>query len=981
MHPSVQRGVTAKTIPSLGSFLCYLFVFMAAIALATPYAHAKDKTSAKIQGVVTNSLTGEKLQGATVTLTSDTGTVTLTTDKKGKYKAKVPIGTYTMEASATGFASQSQGVTLTKKSKVNVALTPISDGGDGSNATLSGTVTNSKTGQGIEGATVRLSATGFTLSLTTDNQGNYSQYLPPGVYTLDVSATNFTGSSQSISLIDLSSFDSSPSISLLGGPVLVDVALVPVANVIVTASVEGTKEPGAALPGTGTYTILDGSTFISSSWSQTPDEGVPATISDPSSTSPTITLGSVDDYAAHLIQVLKEPPITAADLPPDLKLQPINEIEKGLQDRNQVVAINPMGMEKGEEVPLTFSVTTSSGTYSASVNVVTELPWVVNTGLKTVPVGVPVLLYAKDNDTYHWEITQKPADSNATLTGEDTQTPWFTPDVVTDATTFRIQEMNGSGADLEIHVGRYHGVIDPLLTLNSVNSGDGRPVADENCTGCHVEGGAAPDKFTPWRQTGHAEAFTQGITTNGHFGESCFGCHAVGFERDNAGGIDNTPNYIEFINTLVSAQHETPPAIEDLWTTTLIDYPDVARVSNIQCENCHGPQDYTQAHRDQPGAPRISLAADVCGSCHGEPSRHGRFQQWQLSNHADYELASERGLNSNCGRCHSGNGFIAWSKHDFDPAFQPDVTWDADTVVPQTCQTCHDPHDTGTTSGSTDTNAKVRIMGDTHLLLAGFVANNVGRGATCMTCHNSRADVPRNDATWSSLTDSQKGGAPHHGVQADLIMGQNAYFMTPGELVRGKHSLIPDVCVTCHMEKTLPPDILSYNQSGTNHTFAADPNICVDCHGDGVTAENVSTIIDGYLDDLSSALGSAYMRMLTAHYPVDVGGDCGIADSDHPITDVVWNYSRGVRLDITANGSTCTNLNPTGVTVDDGAQSLQDLTLVPGNDDVLKALWNYGLLYEDSARGTGDRGVHNPDFSIKALTRAITAVQAVATGP
>jgi len=50
------------------------------------------------------------------------------------------------------------------------------------------------------------------------------------------------------------------------------------------------------------------------------------------------------------------------------------------------------------------------------------------------------------------------------------------------------------------------------------------------------------------------------------------------------------------------------------------------------------------------------------------------------------------------------------------------------------------------------------------------------------------------------------------------------------------------------------------------------------------------------------------------------------------------------------------------------------------NEAVWKAVWNYGLLAEDSAGRTdhpGARGVHNPDFSIKALTRAITAVNAV----
>ena len=155
-------------------------------------------------------------------------------------------------------------------------------------------------------------------------------------------------------------------------------------------------------------------------------------------------------------------------------------------------------------------------------------------------------------------------------------------------------------------------------------------------------------------------------------------------------------------------------------------------------------------------------------------------------------LPARGGLNGNCGRCHSGNGFVAWNELDFDPDAQVAVTWDEDTVVPQTCATCHNPHDTGTTSGSDGTDARVRVNGytggtcggtpdnpercDTYELLAGFTATNVGKGATCMTCHNSRADVPRNDGTWASLSTSQKTGSPHHGVQADLVMGQNLYF-------------------------------------------------------------------------------------------------------------------------------------------------------------------------------------------------------------
>ncbi|MCO6412714.1 MAG: carboxypeptidase regulatory-like domain-containing protein [Thiogranum sp.] len=854
---------------------------------------------------------------------------------------------------------------------------------------LSGTVTNSLTGDGVAGATVTLTATTATITLMTDASGNYSERkVQAGSYTMEVSASNFTTSSQPV--------------SLLKGTAVIDVALTPVANVVVNASVSDSAVPGAVLQANGSYTILDGSSFVSATWSQTPDEGVPATISDPSIANPTVTLGSAGDYAAHLVQVLKEAPITEAGLPPDLELQPINTIQKGLQDRNQVVAINPHALEEAESVPLIYSVTTSSGTYTAEVDVLTHLPWGASTGVKTVAVNVPVLLLAKcleernettgeyectDPTAFSWTITQAPGGSSASLTGADTRSPWFTPDVVG---TYRVQETSGSGFDLEVHAGRYRGVIDPFLTADSVEFGDGRPVGDPDCTSCH-NGGAAPDNFTPWRTTGHAEAFSQGISTNSHFGENCFACHSVGFDQDDAGGMDDTPNYTNFVNELLGM---TGP---DTWETMLINYPDTARLANIQCENCHGPQDYTEAHRDQPGAPRVSLSADVCGSCHGEPARHGRFQQWLLSNHADYDLARSRGASSgNCARCHSGNGFVAWNQFDFDPAQQVTVSWDPDTVVPQTCATCHNPHDTGTTSGSDETNAKVRIQGDTHLLLAGFAADNVGKGATCMTCHNSRAEYPRNDATWAQVVaNNDTADRPHHGVQADLIMGQNAYFFAPTELypqARGKHSLITDTCVTCHMNKTQPPDLLSYNQAGTNHTFAADPNICSDCHGPSdPSAGNIDAIITGHMDDLQTELGNAYKRMMEAHYPVDVGSSCGPADGTIvTVTDVVWN-ERATRLNITlSNGNNCGNVNPSSITVDGGAQTLFDVSLASNDGATLKAAWNWSMLNEDQTiNGCADaddpacdpphtaRGVHNPDFCIKALTRAIAAVEAV----
>ncbi len=63
-------------------------------------------------------------------------------------------------------------------------------------------------------------------------------------------------------------------------------------------------------------------------------------------------------------------------------------------------------------------------------------------------------------------------------------------------------------------------------------------------------------------------------------------------------------------------------------------------------------------------AARVSFSADVCGPCHGEPLRHGRYQEWRESGHGDFETAIGEGLgtggvgaNAGCGGCHTGQGF------------------------------------------------------------------------------------------------------------------------------------------------------------------------------------------------------------------------------------------------------------------------------------------------------------------------------------
>jgi hypothetical protein len=373
----------------------------------------------------------------------------------------------------------------------------------------------------------------------------------------------------------------------------------------------------------------------------------------------------------------------------------------------------------------------------------------------------------------------------------------------------------------------------------------------------------------------------------------------------------------------------------------------------------------------------VDISASVCGTCHGEPPRHARFQQWQLSGHGNYELAIDESGSGNCSRCHTGNGFLTWlpiltGDEPGDPYDSIPVTWTEDEAHPQTCSTCHDPHAIGDASGEPN-NATVRISGDTPLLLAGFIAADVGRGAICMTCHNSRRGL-RNDSTFDDYYGtSEAARAPHGSAQADVLMGENAYLVTVP--ATGSHgNFIGDTCTTCHMVETPPPASLSYNQSGTNHTFYADREICSNCHGAGIDADFVQGNTQTQLDTLQSLLEQEIIdlmdSLIQAGNTIDLNGDRTITDVAE-ITDLVFGEYRG-RQSITVTFTDTTTLGPyrmTDVDVVDATPVVIGQLYDFADPDLIKAGWNWGLIHND-----GSLGVHNFLFASNVLSTSINAL-------
>lgn len=838
-----------------------------------------------------------------------------------------------------------------------------SDGAPGaSTGTVSGTVTiaNSSPALPVAGATITTDPAVAGTSITTAADGSYSATLPVGVYTLTYEATNFTTQTQTVSVTAAQT-------------VTKDVALAATAPVVVSVDVSGSAAPGATLNATATVTPLDGSTVDNTSFAWSQSNSVTVTFGTADAETTTVVLPDLAAFKTELFNVINTSPLPDTDDPTGNTNEDGTPFQAGLQDRFQVQGVNNFHLEKAGEITLKFTVTTTSGTYSGTAVVNAALPYTTSTGLAQVPNNVPVLVHGKDQASYNYTLTDPSgADATALLDDPTSQNPVFTPTAVGKYTLTE----TGSATSLDIYSGTWVGALDPALTLAGLDAnGQGNPVGSSGCTGCH-NGNIAPDKFTPWTKSGHAQIFTQNVNAGGHYSEHCFACHTVGFNTTATNnGIDEQTGYQDMLTAIFNV-NGSPAANPLNWKTILTDYPAVAHMANIQCENCHGPSAAPNHTTDQvERARRVSLDSAVCGSCHGEPARHGRYQEWEISGHANFSVAIGEGFDSSgavrntCAGCHTGQGALAWFDQLLGGNASRTLTGDTvnalvadgltpDTVQPQACAVCHDPHDPGTVS-SLGNDVKPRIVNDTPLLPGGFKAIGVGDGAICITCHNSRNGEKvagsgvvglheDGDPLFGTLTSY---ATPHEACQGDVFMGRNAYFV---QGVRSAHSNIPNTCTNCHMEEVAAPAELGY-PSQTNHTFEANLTICSKCHGE-LDGAALQASVEEETAQLLDAMTSKALEMALA----DTTDNPGLVAPDTAAGDTVAlsiNY-RGPSLTITyADGSTAT---PT----------------IPVDDTFAKAVWNYALIEQDFSKG-----VHNPSFVHNVLNTTTEKVNAIVVLP
>lgn len=204
-----------------------------------------------ITGTVTDATSGTAIAGASVTA----GNITATTDAGGSYNMSIAPGTYTVTASAAGYAGISATVTVTSGGTITLNFAPHLLPQGAVNGIIRGAVTNASSGTAVAGAVV----TAGGITATTDASGNYEISIAPGTYTVTASANGYVGSSATMTVAS-------------GTTVTLNFALQPFTPGVVNSIITGTvidASSGAAIAGasvtvgavtattgaTGTYTI------------------------------------------------------------------------------------------------------------------------------------------------------------------------------------------------------------------------------------------------------------------------------------------------------------------------------------------------------------------------------------------------------------------------------------------------------------------------------------------------------------------------------------------------------------------------------------------------------------------------------------------------------------------------------------------------------------------------------------------------------
>lgn len=510
-------------------------------------------------------------------------------------------------------------------------------------------------------------------------------------------------------------------------------------------------------------------------------------------------------------------------------------------------------------------------------------------GLANVGVGQPAYLDAQVNVAFAltnifsiaWQITNRPADSQAVLTltsspANSQQVKLISTLPVYEPSDRLLYQVLNRVILVPDIAGQYYVVATIVATVgtNQVTNNisqvvtAGKYMGVNTCALCHSGGIVASNIVATYTNTIHATAMSAAI--DGRLGASfsarCLSCHNLGFDTNALaanGGFDDIAAQVgwTFPATLTNGNWAAMPA-------------KLKNVANVQCENCHGAgSEHAFALGD---TAKISRTFDsgACAQCHDSKPKHNIAAEWNNSVHALNTRTPSGWGRAACARCHTGGGFAGYAY-----ALNNSIAYTTNGVDTNytaiTCAVCHDPHDA-------TYDAQLRLpsaitLGD------GSVITNAGLGGFCMNCHQSRNGSVTNSVVQYALGQQTWAGGSAFGVHdspvGDMLEGVNGwtYGLT---LPSSPHrAVISNTCLTCHMQATAT-NSPAYLKAG-GHSFNMNYPVvsggitntvdmvgaCVQCHGqidsfdfpvadydgDGVI-NGVQTEVQNLLNKLSTML-------------------------------------------------------------------------------------------------------------------------------
>ena len=469
------------------------------------------------------------------------------------------------------------------------------------------------------------------------------------------------------------------------------------------------------------------------------------------------------------------------------------------------------------------------------------------------------------------------------------------------------------------------------------------------CSFCHGPGGGAPEKVPIWETTEHASIFTQGINgALGSYSVSCLKCHTVGYDT-NASSLADGGFY-----AVSQAEGWVFPTVltNSNWASMQANFPDVANLANIQCENCHGPASehaYAFGNTNAPDWPRLTVTTNSsgdCNQCHDAPTHHVYGTQWYASSHAVTTTIPTGSGRDQCVMCHTAIGFVTRINNTISNSlaggtitnFAPTNT----AYAAINCQACHEPH-----GGTVPTNNPHLIRTLASVTFGdGTVVTNAGEGELCMECHHSRDGGATNNVVQYALGNATWAGGssfgPHDGPQGDMIEAVNAitYGLT---IPSSAHRMsVSNVCVGCHMQTIASTDP-GYLLSG-EHTFEMKYF---------VTNSGVVTEVDQV-----AVCNQCHGGITSFNFPVE----------DYANTGVI----QGVQTEVQILLNQLSQLLPNSSGVVDGTVKTSLSVKTNWTKAQLQAAYNWQFVAND-----GSLGVHNAPFATGLLKASIANLTGV----